>query len=85
MSYLARLLRGRREQLGMTLRQMEERVGLSNPYLCQLERGQVRNPTVLKALALADGYEIPLGELVDAVARDAGWSPGAAGIDSFRR
>ncbi len=55
-----------RKYLGLTLRQMEPRTGLSNPYLSQLETGAVTNPTVAALVKVARGYKIPVHDLVDA-------------------
>ncbi len=77
MRRLGDLLTSRRAPLDLRLRQMEERTGLSEAYLCKLETGQMKNPSVLKALALADGYEVPVSDLLDAAGRDAGWRPRA--------
>lgn len=71
MNTLGTMLARRRKKLGLTLRQMEERTGLSNPHLSQLETGYTRNPTILTAVAISGGYGIPLGRLVKAVIHDA--------------
>ncbi len=63
---LAQVLLLARGLLGLTLRQMEVRTGLSNPYLSQLETGSVRNPTVAALAKLSRGYEIPVYDLLDA-------------------
>jgi transcriptional regulator with XRE-family HTH domain len=72
---LGDMLAARRRAMGLTLRQMETRTGLSNPYLCQVETGKVSNPTVLAILAIADGYQIPVEGLIDAIAQDGAWRP----------
>ena len=70
MSILGQTLSRRRKQLGLTLREMERKTGMSNPYLCQVENGQVPNPSVLAVVAMADGYRIPAWRLVKAIVDD---------------
>lgn len=51
-----RLMRDLRKGNGMTLRDLQELTGLSNPYLSQLETGRVQNPTIAAAVAIADAF-----------------------------
>lgn len=39
-------LREKRTQRGMTLKQLSGQTGISQPYLSQIERGDVNNPTI---------------------------------------
>ncbi|GAO43775.1 helix-turn-helix domain-containing protein [Flavihumibacter petaseus] len=43
---LGEFLKQRREAAGLTLRQIEEGAGVSNPYLSQLENGKIKRPSV---------------------------------------
>jgi DNA-binding XRE family transcriptional regulator len=38
-------LRNTRKSLGVTLREMEQEIGISNAYLSQLETGKITNPS----------------------------------------
>jgi len=83
METLADLLRTSRETLRLTLRDVEEKTGISNAYLSQLENRKITqpSPSVLKKLAAA--YELSFARLM----RLAG-HPVAADIESkanFRR
>ena len=55
---LASALRGRREELGETAASIAKKCGFSRSYYSQIERGEIRNPTlettdrVLRALGL---------------------------------
>ena len=49
-------LRRLRLKKRVSLRKVESETGVSNPYLSQLERGVVTNPSPNKLLALADYY-----------------------------
>ena len=53
---LGTALRNLRLKKGVSLRKVESETGVSNPYLSQLERGVVTNPSPNKLLALADYY-----------------------------
>ena len=54
--YLGAALRAHRERLGLTLRAVESRTGISNSYLSQLEGGAVRQPSPKHLLQLAEAY-----------------------------
>ena len=62
---LARLLRGRREELGLSRRDVVTRTQLSYPYVSQLEGGY-RTPSLGSARKLADALHLPVEELVRA-------------------
>lgn len=53
MSKIGAYLKAKREERGLTLRQVEEMSGVSNAYLCMIESGKriEPHPRVLKSLA----------------------------------
>jgi transcriptional regulator with XRE-family HTH domain len=57
-------LKERREQLGLTLRDVEAITDgrISNAYLSQLENGKIRNPSAMIALTLAAAYHVSVEE-----------------------
>ena len=60
--YIKRL----REERGLSLREVEKQVGISNSYLYQIERGD-RNPPKLEVMQkLATMYEVPFDSLLAA-------------------
>jgi transcriptional regulator with XRE-family HTH domain len=64
METLADLLRTSREALRLTLRDVEEKTGISNAYLSQLENRKITqpSPSVLKKLAVV--YELSFARLM---------------------
>jgi transcriptional regulator with XRE-family HTH domain len=70
MSTLGDMLARRRGKLGLTLREMERRSGLSNPYLCQVETGKTGNPTILNAVAISHAYGIAMRKIIAAIVAD---------------
>jgi transcriptional regulator with XRE-family HTH domain len=52
-----------REDRGLTLRQVEEKVKISNAYLSQVERGMRAIPTFKILEKLASVYGVPIGDL----------------------
>lgn len=57
-------LREMRESKGLTRRQVEDATGISQGTLWRIERKGVENPNFKTLNALADFYEVPIGELV---------------------
>jgi transcriptional regulator with XRE-family HTH domain len=55
---LASLLLFQREQRGLSLRAAAKAIGVSNPYLSQLETGKVSNPTLDVVQRLTRVYHI---------------------------
>jgi transcriptional regulator with XRE-family HTH domain len=64
MNGFASYLRELRKARGLSLKQVEERAGVSNAYLSQLERGLRKppHPDILRRLAKA--YEVPVEDLL---------------------
>jgi len=67
---VGRVLRRAREHHGLSIRQVERRIGRSSAYLSQIERGLIRQPDPVVLLELADLYRIDFMSL----ARWAGWT-----------
>jgi len=63
-------LRALRESRDLTLRQVEERVHVSNAYLSQIERGERGVPNMKVLKKLAEAYGISMTELVDAAEKE---------------
>lgn len=61
-SDLGGYLREQRQQAQLSLRQLAERTGISNPYLSQIERG-LRKPSAEILQALAKGLRISAEQL----------------------
>lgn len=57
------LARRRREELGLTLREVAIVAGLSVPYIANLEKAR-GNPTLDTLVRLADALQLPLTELI---------------------
>jgi HTH-type transcriptional regulator, competence development regulator len=64
-------LRDLRESRGLTLRQVEEQVRVSNAYLSQLERGDRGIPNLRILRKLAEAYGISVTELVNVAEKEA--------------
>ena len=62
---LGKLLRDARRANGLTLRDVEERTGVSNAYLSQLEHGRIRQPSPVVLHQLSDAYKLPYEDLLD--------------------
>lgn len=60
---VAHRLRLLRTSKGYTLREVEERAGISNAYISKLEQGEADNPTVRVLMALCETYGTTIQEL----------------------
>lgn len=60
---LSERLRTKRKKLGLTLKEVHERTGLSVSFLSEVERGKT-NPSVETLKKLANCYNVPVSELV---------------------
>ena len=56
---LGRKLRERRETLGMSLRQLEEKSGVFNVTIMRIERGDSTDPSAEKLARLAEALDLP--------------------------
>jgi transcriptional regulator with XRE-family HTH domain len=64
MANLGEILRKRREELNLTLRQVEESTGISNAYLSQIENQKIIRPSPSVLNKLANLYEISYNRLM---------------------
>lgn len=55
---LGDILRRARTQCGFSLRQVEQRSGISNAHLSQIERGSIRRPDIALLMELAELYQL---------------------------
>lgn len=67
MGDLGTFVRARRLEMGLTLRQVAERSGLSYQLISQIELGTKPNPTTNTIKALARALEIEPSQLLDPV------------------
>ena len=54
-----------RNKLGLTLRAVEEKTGISNAYLSQLEHGKIKTPAPQNLHKLSEIYHVPYELLMD--------------------
>lgn len=64
---LGTYLKETREKLNLTLREVEERTGISNAYLSQLENNKIANPSPSVLHKLAECYSVSYGHLMQLV------------------
>ncbi len=62
---VGRRLRRLRRRKGWSQARLAKRIGVSQPYLSQLERGADRNPTLKVLQRLAKALKIPIADLVE--------------------
>jgi len=67
---VGRVLRRAREHQGLSIREVERRLGRSSAYLSQVERGMIRQPDPVVLLELAELYRLDFMTL----ATWAGWA-----------
>jgi transcriptional regulator with XRE-family HTH domain len=63
---LAKYLRSLRKASGLTLRTVEEKTGVSNAFLCQLELGKVKQPSPIMLYKIAVSYGVTYEALMEA-------------------
>ena len=61
---LGNTLKGYRELMNLTLRQVEDVTGISNAYLSQLENDRIKNPSANVLYKLASLYHVELDTLL---------------------
>jgi transcriptional regulator with XRE-family HTH domain len=66
-AYMARL----REASGLSLREVAAKVGMSNTYIFQIEKGERNPPVTEKLYVLADLYGVPRESMLAAAHRTA--------------
>ena len=62
------VMKARREAMGLSTREVGRRVGLSNPFVSQIENGRA-GPSLKNALKLAKFYGVRAEELLETVDR----------------
>jgi transcriptional regulator with XRE-family HTH domain len=67
---VAEAVRGRREQLGLSLRALASKSGVSSSMISDIERG-AKSPTVSRLAALAEALGVPISALIDRSAEPA--------------
>lgn len=63
---LGRLIRDRRESLGLSLRRVGDRVGATDTTIMRIESGEIRSPRADLLQALAEALEVPWADLFTA-------------------
>lgn len=71
MSKLGEQLVRLRERVNWTQERLAHSAGMSQSYLCQLEKGQVLNPGARTLLRLANAFQVPLDYFREAIEEDA--------------
>src|SRR4030067_420086 len=74
-------LRELREQMGLSQAALAGHAEVSQGYLCQLEREEVKNPSAAILLRLAKGLYVDPHELMDAAGDNPVRGPGAGNHD----
>ena len=64
-SPLGKYIRSLREANALTLRAVEEKTGVSNAYLSQLESGRIKQPSPVVLHKLAELYSVPYQALME--------------------
>ena len=59
------IIRTRREELGLTMKELADRVGVSEGTISRWEGGQIQNMKRDKIVRLAEALEVPLPVLMD--------------------
>lgn len=62
-STLGEYIQAARNRLGLSLRAVEEAIGISNAYLSQLEQGKIKQPSPGILYKLSDAYKVPYADL----------------------
>lgn len=63
---VGQILKNGRELQGLSLRQVEEVLNISNAYLSQLENGKIKSPSANYLYRLADLYRLNFEQLLKA-------------------
>ena len=69
-TFVAQAVRDRRERLGLTLRGLASKSGVSSSMISDIERG-AKSPTIAILFALAQALGVPISALVDRAAQPA--------------
>lgn len=60
-----KLIREKRKELGLSLRELARRTGVSHPYLSQLENERNKNPSLEIVIKLSNELELSLSKLLE--------------------
>jgi transcriptional regulator with XRE-family HTH domain len=71
LAQVAAAVKDRREQLGMTLRALASKSGVSSSMISEIERG-AKSPTISTLSALAQALGVPISALVEGTAPTTG-------------
>jgi transcriptional regulator with XRE-family HTH domain len=71
LAQVASAVKDRRERMGMTLRVLASRSGISSSMISEIERG-AKSPTISTLSALAQALGVPIGSLVEGAAPATG-------------
>lgn len=84
-SHMARFIKRRRKELGLSLDEVAKRMGGSKAHIWQLETGGSKNPTLWMVLGLCDALHCSLNALIGRdVAQPMYTEPEMALIDAHR-
>lgn len=61
---LGQRLKARREELGWSLRDLEEHSGVHNSLIFKIEQGRIKDPALSKLRALADAMDLSVTRLL---------------------
>lgn len=83
---IGRRVKQERHARGWTIRELSNRAGLSNAFICQIEHAKSAT-SAATLFALAQAFDLPIGEFFSAAAFDYGHCPhcGAPGVLRERR
>lgn len=56
-------LKNNRKDLGLTLRFVQEQIGVSNAYLSQIENGKIKSPSPMTLFKLSNLYNVSYSKL----------------------
>lgn len=65
MSSLGSYLKSLRKSNNLTLKYIEDNLGISNAYLSQLENNKIKSPSIYVLTTLSDVYDTPLAEILE--------------------
>ena len=85
-NHMAAFIAVRRSDLGLSLDDVAERIGASKTHIWELEKGRAKNPTLWMVLALCDGLQCSLNDLLGRdISQPLFTAPEMALIDAHRR
>ncbi|MCF7859642.1 MAG: helix-turn-helix transcriptional regulator [Candidatus Cloacimonetes bacterium] len=67
---LAKFIKKKRNELNFTLRDIEEKTGISNAYFSQLENAKIKNPSIKVLRKISDFFKIPFENIMNLLDQD---------------